>query len=339
MRKHRTVDVLRRPAQAPLRGSGGGAAVTTHPFGIIQIISPNGPAVAPQTQPPHRSGFRHTHERAASSALHPPLAHARIRAQATVSDSDKARRITPIRRLPHHPDQLKASALLTSENKGERDVRAVICGTDVSFAAAGIAGFIYGREFAAMDDDGTAYFVEPIIYGGKCEECQSGNTQRCTEPGHGTLGLFIPLGAGRCLGVPAEPQLQRRAVEAERQLHRLLAVRGRPVERCQEFTCCLVSQAGELQERHCGPRQSGPAAVRSIPENSAANLTGSGCPASDSAASRRPAAHPSVRWCRLTSAREDFVRSQRSVWASLPLSLTEDPAKARLLAVDGRLPG
>jgi hypothetical protein len=37
-------------------------------------------------------------------------------------------------------------------------------------------------------------------------------------------------------------------------------------------------------------------------------------------------------------AREDFVRSQRVVWASLPMSLTEDPDKAQLLAVDGQLP-
>jgi hypothetical protein len=38
-------------------------------------------------------------------------------------------------------------------------------------------------------------------------------------------------------------------------------------------------------------------------------------------------------------AREDFARSQRAVWASLPMSLTEDPDKAQLVAVDGQLPG
>ena len=38
-------------------------------------------------------------------------------------------------------------------------------------------------------------------------------------------------------------------------------------------------------------------------------------------------------------ASEDFARSQRVVWASLPMSLTEDRGKARLLAVDARLPG
>ena len=36
---------------------------------------------------------------------------------------------------------------------------------------------------------------------------------------------------------------------------------------------------------------------------------------------------------------EDFARSQRVVWASLPMSLTEGPGQARLFAVDGRLPG
>jgi len=65
-----------------------------------------------------------------------------------------------------------------------------ICGTDVGFAATGVTGFIYGHEFTGVDDHGTAYFVEPTIYGGQCEECRTGNTQRCTEPGHGTLGIF-----------------------------------------------------------------------------------------------------------------------------------------------------
>jgi len=65
-----------------------------------------------------------------------------------------------------------------------------ICGTDVNLVAAGITGFIYGHEFAGIDDSGTGYFVEPVIYGGQCEECRSGNTQRCAEPDHTTLGIF-----------------------------------------------------------------------------------------------------------------------------------------------------
>jgi hypothetical protein len=35
-------------------------------------------------------------------------------------------------------------------------------------------------------------------------------------------------------------------------------------------------------------------------------------------------------------ASDDFTRSQHAVWASLPISLTQAPAKARLAAVDGR---
>lgn len=81
-------------------------------------------------------------------------------------------------------------------------VSAGICGTDVGFAAAGITGFIYGHEFAGVADDGTGYFVEPTIYGGKCAECRSGNTQRCTEPGHGNLGIFRNGGLAETVVVP-----------------------------------------------------------------------------------------------------------------------------------------
>ena len=77
-----------------------------------------------------------------------------------------------------------------------------ICGTDVSFVAAGITGFIYGHEFAGVDDNGTSYFVEPTIYGGECAECQSGNTQRCAEPGHGSLGIFSDGGMAETVVVP-----------------------------------------------------------------------------------------------------------------------------------------
>jgi threonine dehydrogenase-like Zn-dependent dehydrogenase len=77
-----------------------------------------------------------------------------------------------------------------------------ICGTDVGFVAAGITGFIYGHEFAGVDDSGTGYFVEPTIYGGKCEECRTGNTQRCAEPGHGSLGIFSNGGMAETVVVP-----------------------------------------------------------------------------------------------------------------------------------------
>src|SRR5262249_50083568 len=75
-------------------------------------------------------------------------------------------------------------------------------GTDINFAAAGISRFIFGREFAGVDDNGTGYFVEPAIYGGECEECRGGNTQRCTEPGHGHLGVFRDGGMAERVVVP-----------------------------------------------------------------------------------------------------------------------------------------
>ena len=81
-------------------------------------------------------------------------------------------------------------------------VSAGICGTDVNLVAAGISGFIYGHEFAGVDDSGTGYFVEPIVYGGQCEECRSGNTQRCAEPGNTTLGIFSNGGMAETVVVP-----------------------------------------------------------------------------------------------------------------------------------------
>ncbi len=77
-----------------------------------------------------------------------------------------------------------------------------ICGTDVNFIAAGIKGFIYGHEFAGVDDNGVGYFVEPNIYGGKCEQCRSGNTQRCAEPRRAYLGLFCDGGLAETVVVP-----------------------------------------------------------------------------------------------------------------------------------------
>ena len=82
-----------------------------------------------------------------------------------------------------------------------------ICGTDVNLVAAGITGFIYGHEFAGIDDSGTGYFVEPVIYGGQCEECRSGNTQRCAEPDHTTLGIFSNGGMAETVVVPEDSLL------------------------------------------------------------------------------------------------------------------------------------
>jgi threonine dehydrogenase-like Zn-dependent dehydrogenase len=77
-----------------------------------------------------------------------------------------------------------------------------ICGTDVMFAGAGVTGFIYGHEFAGVDDAGNRYFVEPTIYGGECAECRSGNSQRCTEAGHGNIGIYRDGGLAEAVVVP-----------------------------------------------------------------------------------------------------------------------------------------
>lgn len=77
-----------------------------------------------------------------------------------------------------------------------------ICGTDVLFASAGVMGFVYGHEFAGVDDTGQAYFVEPTVYGGACDECRAGHPQRCTEEGHGNLGVFSDGGMTEQIVVP-----------------------------------------------------------------------------------------------------------------------------------------
>ncbi|MGI5152893.1 zinc-dependent alcohol dehydrogenase [Plantactinospora sp. CA-294935] len=81
-------------------------------------------------------------------------------------------------------------------------VSAGICGTDVGFAAAGVSGFVYGHEFAGIDDEGRGWFVEPTIYGGECAQCRVGSTQRCTEEGHGNLGVFSDGGMAERVRVP-----------------------------------------------------------------------------------------------------------------------------------------
>ncbi|TMR11480.1 zinc-binding dehydrogenase [Nonomuraea turkmeniaca] len=77
-----------------------------------------------------------------------------------------------------------------------------ICGTDVMFVSFGVTSFIYGHEFAGVDDTGNGYFVEPSIYGGECAECRAGNPQRCTEAGHGTLGMYRDGGLAEAVVVP-----------------------------------------------------------------------------------------------------------------------------------------
>ncbi|MEV3986878.1 MULTISPECIES: alcohol dehydrogenase catalytic domain-containing protein [unclassified Nonomuraea] len=77
-----------------------------------------------------------------------------------------------------------------------------ICGTDVSFAASGVTGFVYGHEFAGTDGNGNGYFVEPNLHCGECDECRSGDTQRCTAPGQPYLGVFADGGMAEAVVVP-----------------------------------------------------------------------------------------------------------------------------------------
>lgn len=81
-------------------------------------------------------------------------------------------------------------------------VAAGICGTDVNFVHAGISGFVYGHEIAGTTDDGRAVFVEPTLYGGRCDECRRGDTARCSEPGRGNLGVFLDGGMTERIVVP-----------------------------------------------------------------------------------------------------------------------------------------
>ncbi|WP_033290308.1 zinc-dependent alcohol dehydrogenase [Amycolatopsis jejuensis] len=78
-----------------------------------------------------------------------------------------------------------------------------ICGTDVLFAGIGLTGFVYGHEFAGLDEMGQGYFIEPTIYGATCDECRAGNPQRCTEDGHGNLGIFTDGGMTERIVVPS----------------------------------------------------------------------------------------------------------------------------------------
>ena len=70
-----------------------------------------------------------------------------------------------------------------------------ICGTDLAMIKAGPLPFTLGHEFAGILDDGTAVAVEPIDACGTCDQCTTGNYQRCRKGpdvfyGIGTDGGF-----------------------------------------------------------------------------------------------------------------------------------------------------
>jgi threonine dehydrogenase-like Zn-dependent dehydrogenase len=54
-----------------------------------------------------------------------------------------------------------------------------ICGTDLVMTRGGPLPFTLGHEFAGLVDDGSAVAVEPIDPCGTCDQCATGNHQRC----------------------------------------------------------------------------------------------------------------------------------------------------------------
>ncbi len=55
-----------------------------------------------------------------------------------------------------------------------------ICGTDLHFLRQAPERNVMGHEFAGTVD-GVPYAVEPTVFCGRCEQCRSGSTQRCTD--------------------------------------------------------------------------------------------------------------------------------------------------------------
>ena len=88
-----------------------------------------------------------------------------------------------------------------------------ICGTDLVMTKGGPLPFTLGHEFAGLLDDGSAVAVEPIDPCGTCDQCASGQYQRCRSGpevfyGIGTDGglcdeILVP---SRCLH-PLPPEL------------------------------------------------------------------------------------------------------------------------------------
>jgi threonine dehydrogenase-like Zn-dependent dehydrogenase len=88
-----------------------------------------------------------------------------------------------------------------------------ICGTDLVMTKAGPLPFTLGHEFAGLLSDGTAVAVEPIDACGTCDQCATGQYQRCRSGpevfyGIGTDGglcdeILVP---SRCLH-PLPPEL------------------------------------------------------------------------------------------------------------------------------------
>jgi 2-desacetyl-2-hydroxyethyl bacteriochlorophyllide A dehydrogenase len=76
---------------------------------------------------------------------------------------------------------------------------ASICGSDFSYVALGVTATL-GHEFGGTVD-GVPYAVEPMLWCGRCEECLSGHTQRCTANG-GVIGFTVDGGLADHIRVP-----------------------------------------------------------------------------------------------------------------------------------------
>jgi threonine dehydrogenase-like Zn-dependent dehydrogenase len=64
-----------------------------------------------------------------------------------------------------------------------------ICGTDLVMTKGGPLPFTLGHEFAGLLDDGTAVAVEPIDWCGTCDQCATGNFQRCRSGTEAFYGI------------------------------------------------------------------------------------------------------------------------------------------------------
>src|SRR5205085_9460888 len=64
-----------------------------------------------------------------------------------------------------------------------------ICGTDLGYLKMGPLSFTLGHEFAGYVD-GVPYAVEPQMRCGQCDQCLSGNSNRCFTPGIKRYGNY-----------------------------------------------------------------------------------------------------------------------------------------------------
>lgn len=85
-------------------------------------------------------------------------------------------------------------------------VRSVgICGSDLGMVEMGDVPWTLGHEFA-VEVDGQVYAVEPNYHCGECEQCRSGNDNRCLGK-HGNLGFFEDGGLADFVGLPVRSML------------------------------------------------------------------------------------------------------------------------------------